>query len=99
MYWIDLELENKTRMPQTILVPKGTTFEVADPDRREQGLVVGQDVSVTIPPGIHVVKVPAYCMNRDLASPNFAPGRLTPFRMVSAFETQDDVWRTIEDSG
>ena len=95
MYWIDLELENKMKLPQTIVIPKGTTFEVEDPALREQSLVVTQDIPVTIPPGVHVVKVPAYCMNRDLSSPDFAAGRLTPFRMVAAFSSQEEVWAMV----
>lgn len=95
MYWIDLELENKMKLPQTIVIPKGTTFEVEDPALPEQSLVVAQDIPVTIPPGVHVVKVPAYCLNRELSPPDFAPGRLTPFRMVAAFNSQDDVWATV----
>lgn len=69
------------KLPQTFVIPKGTTFEVQDPGLREQSLVVAHDIPVTIPPGVHVVKLPAYCMNRDLSSPSRAPGRLTPFRM------------------
>ena len=98
MYWIDLELENKLNLPQTFVIPKGTTFEVQDPALREQSLVVVQDIPVTIPPGVHVVKVPAYCMNQDLASPHLAPGRLTPFRMVAAFNSQNDVWDIVNDA-
>jgi hypothetical protein len=98
MYWIDLELENKLKLPQTIVIPKGTGFEVQDPALQEQCLVVAQDIPVTIPPGIHIVKVPAYCMNRDLSSPNLAAGRLTPFRMVEVFNSQDDVWNIVNDA-
>ena len=95
MYWIDLELENKTRLPQTILIPKGTVFEVKDSAVREQCLVVERDTNVTIPSGIHVVKLPAYCMNQDLSSPHRALGQLTSFRMVAAFESQDEVWEVV----
>lgn len=98
MYWIDVELENKMKLPQTFVIPKGTTFEVQDPILREQSLVVAHDIPVTIPPGVHVVKLPAYCMNRDLSSPSRAPGRLTPFRMVAAYQSQDDVWNIVNNA-
>jgi len=95
MYWIDVELENTTSFPQTITIPKGTAFEVQNPSLREQSLVAATDIRVSIPSGVHVVKVPAYCMNQDLASPHSAPGRLTLFRMVAPFNSQDDVWDII----
>ena len=98
MYWIDIELHNNTGLPQTTLIPRGTTFEVNDPMLSEQSLVVANDTSVTIPPGRHTVKLPAYCLNADLSSPRQAPGRLTPLRMVASFDSQRDVWNIVSDS-
>src|SRR5437879_5404574 len=97
MYWIDVRLENGTTIPQTILIPKGTVFEVQDPNTRAQCLVVMRDTPVTIPPGVHTVKVPGYCMNRDLSAPSLTPGQLTNFRMVAPFGSQEDVWNIVDD--
>jgi len=95
MYWVDIEVENNTSAEINTVIPKGSTFEPSNPALAEQCMVVAEDVRVRIPKGSSVIKVPAYCMNRDAASPHKVPGRLTPYRLLAPFGSQDDVWAFI----
>lgn len=95
MYYADIEIENKSSSVVDIVVPKGTVLEVSDLSTPGQCLVVASDVRVKVKPGIHKVKVPAYCLNRDQPAPFNQPGRLTPFVMRPTFGSQDEVWQRI----
>jgi len=98
VYYVDIDLENKTSLPLTTTITKGTVLEVKDLKSGAQCLVAAADVVVQVPPGRSVVQVPTLCLNRELAPPSANAGRLTPFVMTSPFTTQQDVWDRISGS-
>lgn len=95
MYWAELDIENKASSSVQMIIPKGSVLEVTDLNDRCQCLVISQDIPVTIPPGRHKIRVPAFCMNREQPAPTNRPGRLTPFVVRTQFDSQDDLWRLI----
>jgi hypothetical protein len=95
MYYVDIDLENKTSRPITTTISKGTVLEVKDLTSGVQCLVAERDVVVHLPPGRSVAQIPALCLNSERAPPSMNPGRLTPFAMTAPFVTQTDVWNRI----
>jgi hypothetical protein len=51
MYYVDIDLENKTSRPITTTISKGTVLEVKDLTSGVQCLVAERDVVVHLPPG------------------------------------------------
>jgi|JI61114C2RNA_FD_contig_21_7286479_length_452_multi_4_in_0_out_0_1 hypothetical protein len=99
-YWVDIDVENKTSNSITTTIPKGTVLEDASPNLVCQCLVVEKDITIILPPQSRkIVKIPTYCMNRDLSPPTGQPGHLTPFLLNQPFSSQQDVWDHISRRG
>jgi hypothetical protein len=95
---VEVHVTNNTASALTLSIPKGQVFENATRRERVQNLVVAESVMVKCAPKVtSSVKLPAYCLNRDLKPPNNSSGNITPLKVKFEFKNQRDVWAAVKE--
>jgi hypothetical protein len=78
-YWVAVEVENPTTMPQTFTVPAGRVF-MPKSLGKAQSLVATKSVTATVPPGVkQTVHIPTACIDPPLPPPANVPMSITIF--------------------
>ncbi|HEY0070382.1 MAG TPA: hypothetical protein VGE04_10480 [Chloroflexia bacterium] len=91
---VTIPIVNNKSVQMPFVIQKGSILALDQPGM--QNVVVADEVSVVLAPGERKeVTVEGYCLNRDLAWPNGATGKLTKYALGTPFAGQQDVWQTL----
>jgi hypothetical protein len=90
----NIPITNHDAAAREVTIPAGTLIEVNTPGM--QNVVVARTVTVTIQgKSTQSVHVEVYCVNRDLAYPKNAKGKLTTSTFAVPINEQSSVWTTM----